>query len=84
MKLFHIALSLLVLTPVAAFAQETPTSVAVSYRDLNLKSEAGVKTLDRRLANAIRTVCGGSVCNSGRAIVLHNAHPAYHRHSAGY
>ena len=58
MKLFHIALSLLVLTPVTAFAQEAPTSVAVSYRDLNLKSEAGVKTLDRRLASAIRAVCG--------------------------
>jgi UrcA family protein len=58
MKLSHIALPLLVLAPVSAFAQEAPTSVAVSYRDLNLKSEAGVKTLDRRLASAIRAVCG--------------------------
>lgn len=58
MKLSQIALSLLVLAPVSAFAQEAPTSVAVSYSDLNLKSEAGVKTLDRRLASAIRTVCG--------------------------
>jgi len=58
MKLFPIALSLLVLTPVAAFAQEAPKSIAVSYHDLNLKSEAGVKALDRRLASAIRAVCG--------------------------
>jgi len=58
MKLSHIALSLLVLAPVPAFAQEVKSSVAVSYSDLNLRSEAGVKAFDRRLANAIRTVCG--------------------------
>jgi len=58
MKLFHIALSLLALTPVPAFAQEVTSSVVVSYSDLNLRSEAGVKVLDRRLANAIRSVCG--------------------------
>lgn len=58
MKLFHIALSLLALTPVTAFAQEVTSSVVVSYSDLNLRSEAGVKVLDRRLASAIRSVCG--------------------------
>ena len=58
MKLFPIALSLLTLTPVTAFAQEVPAKIVVSYGDLNLRSEAGVKTLDRRLANAIRSVCG--------------------------
>ena len=58
MKLFHIALSLLALTPVPAFAQEVTSSIVVSYSDLNLRSEAGVKALDRRLANAIRLVCG--------------------------
>jgi UrcA family protein len=58
MKLFHIALSLIALTPVPAFAQEVTSSVVVSYSDLNLRSEAGVKALDRRLANAIRSVCG--------------------------
>jgi UrcA family protein len=57
MKLFHIALSLLALTPVTAFAQEVASSVVVSYSDLNLQSEAGVKALDRRLASAIRSVC---------------------------
>ena len=58
MKLFHIAFSLLILTPVPTFAQEAASSVVVSYSDLNLRSEAGVKVLDRRLANAIRSVCG--------------------------
>ena len=58
MKLFHIALSLLALTTVPTFAQEVTSSVVVSYSDLNLRSEAGVKVLDRRLANAIRSVCG--------------------------
>ena len=58
MKLFHIALSLLALTPVPAFAQEKTPSIVVSYSDLNLRSEAGVKVFDRRLANAIRSVCG--------------------------
>ena len=57
MKLFHIALSLLVLTPVTAFAQEVPSSVVVSYGDLNLKSQAGLKVLDRRLESAVRSVC---------------------------
>jgi UrcA family protein len=66
MKLSHIALSLLVLTPVPAFAQDVTSSVAVSYGDLNLRSEAGVKVLDRRLANAIRAVCG---THDGSAVV---------------
>ncbi|HET7086328.1 MAG TPA: UrcA family protein [Rhizomicrobium sp.] len=58
MKLSHIALSLLALAPVPAFAQEVTSSIVVSYSDLNLGSEAGVKVLDHRLANAVRSVCG--------------------------
>ena len=58
MKLYHIALSLLALTPVPVFAQEVTSSVVVSYSDLNLRSYAGVKVLDRRLASAVRSVCG--------------------------
>jgi UrcA family protein len=58
MKLFHIALSFLALTPVPALAQEVASPVVVSYSDLNLRSETGVKALDRRLASAIRSVCG--------------------------
>jgi len=66
MKFVHIALSLLVLAPVPAFAQEVTSSVAVSYSDLNLRSEAGVKVLDRRLAVAVRTVCG---VHDGSAVI---------------
>ncbi len=58
MKLFHIALSLLALVPVPAFAQDVTPSVVVSYSDLNLRSEAGIKVFDRRLASAVRSVCG--------------------------
>lgn len=58
MKLIHIALSLLTLTPAAAFAQDRPASVLVSYGDLNLRSQAGIKVLERRLEMAVRTVCG--------------------------
>jgi UrcA family protein len=68
MKLFHIALSLLTLAPVTAFAQEVPTRIVVSYSDLNLRSEAGVKAFDRRLANAIRSACGE---HDGSAIAGH-------------
>lgn len=68
MKLSHIVLSLLVLAPVPAFAQEVKSSVAVSYSDLNLRSGAGVKAFDRRLANAIRTVCG---VHDGSAVLEH-------------
>jgi UrcA family protein len=60
MKLLHITLSLLALTPVTAFAQDMTPSVPVAYSDLDLRSEAGVKTLDRRLARAVRSVCAGS------------------------
>jgi UrcA family protein len=72
MRPFHIIVSLLTLTPVTAFAQQVPTSVGVSYGDLDLSSEAGVKTLDRRLATAIRSVCGaydGSVIPERRFAV---------------
>lgn len=58
MKLFHIAISLMALAPVPALAQQAVPSVAVSYADLDLHSDAGVKTLDRRLADAVRTICG--------------------------
>jgi UrcA family protein len=57
MKLFHIALSVLILAPAPAFAQEVTPSIAVPYGDLNLRTEAGLKVLDHRLANAIRLVC---------------------------
>jgi UrcA family protein len=60
MKLFHITLSLLALTPVTAFAQDATPSVPVAYSDLNLRSEAGMKALDHPLARAVRSICAGS------------------------
>jgi UrcA family protein len=54
------ALSLLVIgsgLAVAAPAQADPNSVHVSYADLNLASNPGRQTLQRRIASAARTVC---------------------------
>lgn len=45
-------------TPVAA-QNASEASVAVPYADLNLNTPEGRKALDRRLARATRTVCGG-------------------------
>lgn len=36
-------------------------TVEVSYRDLNLLSEAGQATLHRRVRNAVTTVCGADM-----------------------
>jgi len=72
MKLSYIAFFFLTLTSVSASAQEVPASVVVSYGDLDLRSEAGVQALDRRLAGAIRSVCGvhdGSVIPERRFAV---------------
>ncbi|MEE4206850.1 MAG: UrcA family protein [Erythrobacter sp.] len=45
--------------PAAARAEE-PATVTVRIADLDLTSEAGRKTLDRRIALAARKVCGGA------------------------
>ena len=58
MKLFPLIVSLMALTAATASAQQTRSSVTVSYGDLNLRSEGGQKILDARLASAVRTVCG--------------------------
>jgi UrcA family protein len=58
MKMFTIALAALVLLPAGAEAKEAAAAVHVSYADLNLRSDAGLRTLDRRLAHAVKTVCG--------------------------
>lgn len=39
-------------------AQEAP-SEAVYYLDLDLRSDAGVRSLDNRIRKAVRKVCGG-------------------------
>jgi UrcA family protein len=44
--------------PAAAQAKTPATpSIHVSYADLDLHKAAGVKALDRRLAQAVRTLC---------------------------
>lgn len=46
-------------TAMPASAQSAaPTSVAVSTADLDLRSLAGIASLDRRIHAAIRTLCG--------------------------
>lgn len=73
MKLTAIVLSFMSLTA-AAGAQEARTAITVAYGDLNLRSESGVKTLDARLAHAVRTVCAehdGSVVPEHRFAVQH-------------
>lgn len=47
-------------TAVPAFAQDVPNvqSIAVSYADLDLGSEAGRTTFDHRLRQAVRALCG--------------------------
>ncbi len=45
-------------TTVYAQSAETPASTKVFYGDLDLHSPAGIKTLNKRIHNAARTVCG--------------------------
>lgn len=49
-------------TAAPALAQDAPASrsVAVSYADLDLGSEAGRETFDSRLRQAVRDVCGAA------------------------
>ena len=44
--------------PVAAQTVPANPSVAVAHRDLDLRTEAGAKTLDRRIWRAVVAVCG--------------------------
>lgn len=44
--------------PVSAQTAPANPSVAVAHRDLDLRTEAGTKTLDRRIWRAVVAVCG--------------------------
>ena len=44
--------------PVSAEPAPASPSVAVAHRDLDLRTEAGTKTLDRRIWRAVVAVCG--------------------------
>ncbi|PSJ38812.1 UrcA family protein [Allosphingosinicella deserti] len=57
MKTLTFALTLLAAIPAGATAQQPRPEARVPYGDLNLQTEAGVKTLDRRLARAVMAVC---------------------------
>ncbi|HET6523866.1 UrcA family protein [Sphingopyxis sp.] len=46
--------------PVAAQTTPANPSVAVAHRDLDLRTEAGAKALDRRIWRAVVTVCGSA------------------------
>jgi UrcA family protein len=45
------------LLPTVAPARETPPTVRVAYRDLDLNSAQGVRILDRRIADAAAQLC---------------------------
>lgn len=58
------AAALVTAIPSATFAQVVTTE-RVPYADLNLASEAGIETLDRRLERAVKRVCGGDARHMG-------------------
>lgn len=49
--------ALALLSSVQVNAQQPAQQVTVSYADLDLRSESGVRTFDRRLRTAIRVFC---------------------------
>lgn len=64
--LLAIATITLVTVTVPVHAQERIIeSRVVSYQDLNLSTDAGVKALTRRIRNAAEVVCGGRGSASG-------------------
>ena len=60
MKTLLILASILTASAAPALAQPAPVSsqLVVSYADLDLSTERGVRTLDRRLRAAALTACG--------------------------
>jgi UrcA family protein len=60
MKIAHYALALLAALPLQSQAHEVLPEVRVTYADLDLRTEAGVKKLDKRLVRAARAVCDDS------------------------
>ena len=65
MKILHIAAALavtltgtLAASPSAALAPASPERVIVSYADLDLSSQSGVATLNRRILTAVQAACG--------------------------
>ena len=53
-----LAAGMTMIAPVSAAAAEEARTQVVSYRDLDLTRTVGVETLERRVRNAVRDVCG--------------------------
>ena len=72
------AVSLTAFGPVqAAEQQQQHKSVAVMYRDLDLTTAAGQKTLEHRLDLAARNVCGMDVQVTGTRVPDRNSAACY-------
>jgi UrcA family protein len=46
------------LTSVPASSQQVPSNIVIHYADLDLATQAGAATLDRRISAAVRWACG--------------------------
>lgn len=57
MRMLVIASLLCALTSVQATASPATPESRVSYADLDLRSEAGIRTLDQRLKRAVKSAC---------------------------
>lgn len=55
---YILPIAALALSAVAAAGTRADTGIVVKYGDLNLKSEAGIASLHKRIRNAAETVCG--------------------------
>lgn len=61
----------------AAAASTVVSQVAVQYKDLDLTTEAGQKTLDSRLDRAAREVCGMNESVTGSRVPAKNTRDCY-------
>jgi UrcA family protein len=80
-----LAVASALVAPTVSQAEE-PSSVRVSFADLNLASDVGQHTLQRRITGAARTVCViedsrelalASATNACRGNAIASARPAY-------
>lgn len=61
MKMILTALAAIALAAVPAAAQPAASSqIVVSYADLDLSTERGARTLDRRIRTAVEIACGAT------------------------
>ena len=57
--LLSLAIAAVAFTAAPAIAQSAPSGqLAVSYADLDLRTDAGMRTLDRRIRSAVEQACG--------------------------